>query len=274
MSDRLLHLLLPARAQNVIVVRQAVSGLAEALGLPRERIGDLRTVVTEACDNVVLHAYADGDGPLEVTATAAPGAIEVEVGDRGQGLRPSAGLEQEPTLGLGLGLPLIASLSDSYRIEGGAGAGTRMLMRFALGASPEPAGNGELPQRGVEELALQMRGGEAAKPVLARVIAALAARAHFSVERLADTVLIGDAVSAHDAGDFSSGRIEVAIEDGDGALAVRVGPLVEGGGRRILAEMELPEGGSLRGLASSMEVETEGSSQGDAVEYLVVKVLS
>ena len=84
------------------------------------------------------------------------------------------------------------------------------------------------------------------------MIGALAARAEFSVDRLADTVLLGDAVSAHGADDFSSGRVEVAIRDGDGTLDVRVGPLVEGGGERILAQMEIPEGGgSLRGAGAA-----------------------
>ena len=84
--------------------------------------------------------------------------------------------------------------------------------------------------------------GAMVRPVLARVIGALAARAEFSVDRLADTVLLGDAVSAHGADDFSSGRVEVAIKDGDGALDVRVGPLVEGGGERILAADGDPRG--------------------------------
>jgi anti-sigma regulatory factor (Ser/Thr protein kinase) len=43
-----LRLVLPAKAENVLVVRQAVAGLGEALGLSRGRIADLKTVVTEA----------------------------------------------------------------------------------------------------------------------------------------------------------------------------------------------------------------------------------
>ena len=82
--------------------------------------------------------------------------------------------------------------------------------------------------------------GALVRPVLARVIGALAARADFSVDRLSDTVLLGDAVSSHQPGDFAEGRVEIAIKDGDGTLDVRVGPLVEGGGERILAEMEVP----------------------------------
>jgi serine/threonine-protein kinase RsbW len=272
MSDRELHLALPALAQNVIVVRQAVAGLGEALGLAPQRVDDLKTVITEACNNVVLHAYDEGEeGGVEVTAAAGETAIELEVRDHGRGFQPGTGVQDESSLGLGL--PLIASLSDHFEISGGAGEGTRMRMRFDL-AEGVASTNGDHGVEIGEVLALRISGGEMVRPVLARVIGALAARAQFSVDRLADTVLIGDAVSAHRAEDFSSGRVEVAIKDGDGTLDVRVGPLVEGGGERILAGMEVPEGGSLRGLARSMEVETGKAPDGSSAEFLVFEVVS
>ena len=49
---------------------------------------------------------------------------------------------------------------------------------------------------------MSISAGTFVRPVLARVIGALAARADFSVDRLSDTILLGDAVSAHDAADF------------------------------------------------------------------------
>ena len=88
------------------------------------------------------------------------------------------------------------------------------------------------------------------------MIGALAARAEFSVERLSDTVLLGRRGLGHAPEDFPEGLVSIAIRDGDGTLDVRVGPMVEGGGERILAEMDLPggEGGSLRSSAGSMEI--------------------
>ncbi|HEY3192209.1 MAG TPA: ATP-binding protein, partial [Solirubrobacterales bacterium] len=74
-----LRLALPATADNVMVVRQAVAGLGEALSLSGSRIADLKTVVTEACNNVVLHAYDDEPGPLLVTAEPGDGHLEIEV---------------------------------------------------------------------------------------------------------------------------------------------------------------------------------------------------
>jgi serine/threonine-protein kinase RsbW len=270
-SQRELNLTLPARAENVIVVRQAVAGLAEALGLPGRRIDDLKTVVTEASNNVVLHAYgAREDGPLEVNVVASDDAIEVTIADQGEGFQPRPNTNGE--ISLGIGLPLIASLSDGFEIRGGPRGGTSTLIRFDLQPKDVPK---EIEQEPHEELAMAITAGTAVKPVLARVIGALAARAEFSVERLADTVLLGDAVSAHQGDDFASGRVELSIKDGDGTLDVRVGPLVEGGGERILGQMEVPGGpGSLRGLASTMEVTKGKAEDGTPAEFLVFEVSS
>jgi hypothetical protein len=94
----------------------------------------------------------------------------------------------------------------------------------------------------------------------------------FSVDRLSDTVLLGDAVSSHKPGDFSEGLIGVSIKDGDGTLDVRVGPLVEGAGERILAEMDIPGAGSLRKLARSMEITKDETTDGKTAEFLVFEV--
>jgi serine/threonine-protein kinase RsbW len=272
MSEPALQLAVPAEAENVIVIRQAVAGLGEALGLSSERVDDLKVVVTEACNNVVVHAYEGEPGPLVVTAAADAEAVVITVSDRGGGFRPRA---SQGDMSLGLGLPLIASLSDSFEIRGGAGEGTSMSVRFKLTAEDQPTKNGVQAEALEQKLAMAIAPGELVRPVLARVIGALAARAEFSVERLSDTVLLGDAVSAHQPGDFSRGLIEIAISDGDGTLSVRVGPLVEGGGERLLAEMDLPgDEGSLRALAGSMDVAAGKAPDGSAAEYLVIEVAS
>jgi serine/threonine-protein kinase RsbW len=262
-----LRLALPATAENVMVVRQAVAGLGEALGLPGSRIADLKTVVSEACNNVVLHAYDEVPGPMRVTAEPREGELEIQVADEGHGFRPRA-TEDDPSLGLGL--PLIAALSDSFEISGGAGEGSCTTIRLSY-APPEFSNNGTPTER-PEDLAMAITPGVMVRPVLARVIGALAARAQFSVDRLADTVLLGDAVSSSEAGAFADGRVGLSIKDDTGRLEVRVGPLVTGGGDKLLGEMEVPGAGSLRDLASNMEV-TEGSTpEGDPAEFLVFEV--
>lgn len=269
MSEPELRLALPARAENVIVVRQAVAGLGEAVGLHEQRVNDLKTVITEACNNVVVHAYDDGPGPLVVTAAASPDDVEVTIGDAGSGFQPRAAAGDAS---LGLGLPLIAALSDSFSINGRAGEGTSISVRFALAETKRGKRNGTVESLD-DELAMKIAPGAMVRPVLARVIGALATRAEFSYERLSDTVLLGDAVSAHEPDDFTDGCMEIAISDGDGTLDVRVGPLVAGGGERILDAMQIPGAeASLQGLARSMEVTAGTTADGADAEYLVFEV--
>lgn len=267
MSASTLHLTLPAVAENVIVVRQALAGLGEAVGMDEQRIDDLKTVVTEASNNVVIHAYEGEPGPLELDVDARDDLVEVTVRDRGSGFQPRAA---DAGASLGLGLPLVASLSDSFEIHGGSGEGTSISVRFSLAPAERPEPGGEVA---AEELSLRLAPGVTVRPVVARVIGALAARAAFSVDRLSDTVLLGDAVSGHRAEDFLDGQVGIEISDGDGTLDVRVGPLVEGGGERILARMDLPgNGGSLRALARSVEVTKGETADGAAAEFLVLAV--
>jgi serine/threonine-protein kinase RsbW len=266
-----LHLVVAARPENVIVVRQAVAGLGEALGLPPQRVDDLKAVVTEACNNVVIHAYEGEPGPLEVSAVSRDDAVEVAIEDHGKGFQPRTDPSGEASLGIGL--PLIASLSDSFEIRGGAGEGTRTVVRFAFQPS-DTATNGDraTPQSAEEPaLALAVVPGDVGRGILARVISTLAARAEFPVDRLSDTVLIGDAVSAHTPDDFLGGRVGIEIDDGHGTLDVRVGPLSEGGGDRLLTQMDVP-GGSLKTLAGEMEVERSKTGEGEQVEYLHFEV--
>lgn len=268
MNSRELRLTLPATAENVIVVRQAVAGVGEALDLSGSRIADLKTVVSEACNNVVLHAYEGEPGPLEVVAEPRSNELEVQVSDQGKGFRPSA---NDGDSSLGLGLPLIAALSDSFEISGGAGHGSRTTIRFGY-TPPEFNNNNGGSAEAPEGLEIAITPGEMVKPVLARVIGALAARAELSVDRLADTVLLGDAVSSSEGVDFAEGRLGISITDGDGKLGVRVGPLVEGAGQKLLDEMELPGAGSLRSLASRMEVTKGETADGESAEFLVFEV--
>lgn len=123
-----LQLLVPARAENVAVVRHAFGGLADALALPDQLTADIKLAVTEACTNVVLHAYADDEGPLEVDASIFDDEIVVVVRDHGSGIHP-----RPDSPGLGLGLPLIATLSQSLELEGGSSdAPTEVRMTFGL----------------------------------------------------------------------------------------------------------------------------------------------
>src|SRR4051794_41807358 len=88
-----LQMSLPARAENVAVVRHALAGLAERLGMDEGSLADLKTVVTEASMNVVVHAYAGMEpGPLEIEAESAGEGLTVIIRGHGSGIRPRPGI--------------------------------------------------------------------------------------------------------------------------------------------------------------------------------------
>jgi serine/threonine-protein kinase RsbW len=252
---------LPARPENVAVVRQALTGLGDAYDLDPELLGDIKTAVTEACNNVVLHAYPDEEGLVEVEADSDGEHTDVVVRDFGAGIQPRSFTEERT---LGLGLPLIATLSSKFEIRGGApDLGIEVDMTFSaadarerrdrISMDREPA---EHPFDAPRAAGLMIQPGPLVASVASRVTAILAARADFPLDRLADAVLVSDAIAAH-ASDYISGSdVGLVIEDGAGTLDFRVGPLHQGGGEGLLREMEVPGlGQSLERLVDEVKIE-------------------
>jgi serine/threonine-protein kinase RsbW len=128
-----IELTLPARADNIAVVRHAFGAFAEAYALDDQTLADIRLAVTEACTNVIVHAYPDGyDGPLEIGASVDESRLTVVVRDHGPGIIP-----RPDSPGLGLGLPLIASLAESVQLRRDDQNRTEVRMTFPLDAPAE-----------------------------------------------------------------------------------------------------------------------------------------
>ena len=123
-----LELKLPARAENVAVVRHAFGGFAEALSVDEQTLADIKLAVTEACTNVVIHAYEPHEeGDLEVDASIDDVRLTVVIRDSGRGIVP-----RPDSPGLGLGLPLIATLAESLELGRDRGDHTEVRMTFRL----------------------------------------------------------------------------------------------------------------------------------------------
>ncbi len=264
-----LQMSLPARAENVAVVRHALAGLAERLGMDEASLADLKTVVTEACMNVVVHAYAGQEpGPLEVEAESDFEGLTVVIRDHGTGIRPRPDIERPS---LRIGLTLIAALSSSFEIKGGADKGTEIRMHLPLAARDDADGAGStFAVAADEETRIRVGPPEIVGPVLSRALSALAARQDISVDRLSDTMLLSDAISARAPQGFTDGHVSLSIAELPEGIELKVGPMTEGGAERLRASFELPEvGGSLEALTDELRIE-----EGDEGEYLVVGISS
>jgi serine/threonine-protein kinase RsbW len=130
-----IQLTLPARAENVAVVRHTLGALEEVLDMDSQKLADIKLAVTEACTNVVVHAYPDGEGPMEISASIdGPTGLVLVVRDEGSGIVP-----RPDSPGLGLGLPLIATLSDSVELGRDKSERTEVRMTFDLSPPEERA---------------------------------------------------------------------------------------------------------------------------------------
>ena len=139
-----LELSLPARAENVAVVRHVLGGIGDALDLDHEVLADIKLAVSEACANVVVHAYATaGPGFMDLEVTTLGEHLAVIVRDHGRGMTPRA-----DSPGLGVGLPLIASLAETLELTNGTDGGTEVRMSFATSAQARDGADSAGVERG------------------------------------------------------------------------------------------------------------------------------
>jgi serine/threonine-protein kinase RsbW len=124
MAETPVRLSFPARSEYLLLARLAVAGVARGLPFGQEEIVDLKLAVTEACGNVVRHAYADGDGAGEVEIDLVPGPdrLEIVVEDQGSGIElPLSEPPPAPTESGGMGLSIMRTVVDELQVERGPG---------------------------------------------------------------------------------------------------------------------------------------------------------
>ena len=141
MADELLvRLSFPAKPDYLLLARLALAGLARTLPAADDVVADLKLAVTEACGNVVRHAYGDDPGDVFVSYIVRDGALEILVEDHGKGLEgtdASTAAMAAPADG-GMGMAIIRTIVDELSIDAGAdGRGTviRMTKRLAPGSA-------------------------------------------------------------------------------------------------------------------------------------------
>jgi serine/threonine-protein kinase RsbW len=271
-DSAVVHLALANDAENVALVRHVIGGVAEAVGMSERLTADVKTAVSEACGNVVLHAYGNARGPMLVSLGVKRTGVTVIVRDRGGGIRPHK-IDEERRV-LGVGLSLIQALSDSAELRDGK-QGTEVRMGF----HPEHEGNLNAPgtlAEGLLDDEPQDPSGEAIVAVSSRSLAAaalgatvavLASRASFSVDRLSDAQLITDTIAAHADGVVPGTYLMLGVESAERRLDLHLGPLAQGGVEQLLAATTVGDIRPLEVLADEIATERE-----DGREYLRLRL--
>lgn len=129
-----LSLKLAAEPENVRQARDEAASYAEGLGLGSPGVEDLKTIISEACSNIVRHAYPEDaeERPMEVEMEKTDGELTVKVRDSGIGIRPPTGARPSS---LRLGFILMGSLADFLQLRTGRGRGTELLLKVPLSSA-------------------------------------------------------------------------------------------------------------------------------------------
>ncbi len=133
-----LKLIFDSKSINESFSRMAVSAFAAQLDMTVEELGDIKTVVSEAVTNCIVHAYRDTIGKIYITCTVfEEGVVRISVKDKGCGI-DDIKKAREPlytSLGgerSGLGFSVMESFSDNLRVRSKVGVGTTVTIEKKL----------------------------------------------------------------------------------------------------------------------------------------------
>jgi serine/threonine-protein kinase RsbW len=273
-DDPIISMTMASAEENVLLVREALVGMSHALDLDAVALEDILTAVTEACNNVVLHAYPRGAGPLQFEVRSEDDVIQAVVRDHGIGVRPK--LRSSRAQIAGIGIPVIQSLAQRVEFRRPSpDGGTEVRMEFET----KPAGtldglagevsNVPLPfQHDPASIAITVAPSRLLRTMLPRLLGVLGAQADFSTSRLSDVHILADALAAHAPDALGVDGLALVATVTPRALELCVGPLSPEGGERLLGAAEIPS------LGSVIERMTDGHSMspGNGVGMLALEL--
>ena len=128
----------PSRSSNEGFARAAVACFAAQMDPTLNELEDMKTAVSEAVTNAIVHAYPDAIGKVTVRARICPGnVLELTVKDHGRGIADVA-KAREPlfTTGgeerSGMGFTIMESFMDKLTVRSVPGRGTTVVMQKKL----------------------------------------------------------------------------------------------------------------------------------------------
>ena len=129
------HLEFPSRSANESFARCAAACFAAQLDPTLEEVNDIKTAVSEAVTNAIVHAYPQELGKIQMKLTIKEGGVlEISVRDWGVGI-PDVEQARQPlyTTGneerSGMGFTIMESFMDVLKIRSAPGRGTAVTMR-------------------------------------------------------------------------------------------------------------------------------------------------
>ena len=132
-----------SRSSNESFARAAVAAFVAQIDPTIDELADIKTAVSEAVTNAIVHAYPDRVGPITMTVSVYPGrVVRIVIADKGVGI-PDIPRAMEPlfTTGnpeerSGLGFAVMQSFMDKVSVRSAPGRGTRVILTKHLEEKP------------------------------------------------------------------------------------------------------------------------------------------
>lgn len=142
LSGNYMRIHFPSLSENESFARVAVAAFAAQLDPTMEQLTELKTAVSEAVTNAIIHGYEATVGEIRISCEIMQGRIDVVVEDDGVGILDLEQARQplytsRPELERsGMGITIMESFVDELQIESGPGRGTRVVMRKQVAKPP------------------------------------------------------------------------------------------------------------------------------------------
>ncbi len=131
-----------SKSNNEAFARITVAAFVSQLDPTIEELSDIKTAVSEAVTNCIIHGYEDTEGLVKISARIFANTVEIEISDTGKGIEnielarkplytTKANLERS-----GMGFTIMESFMDEVEIESVLGIGTKVKMKKMIKKSP------------------------------------------------------------------------------------------------------------------------------------------
>ncbi len=124
----------PSKSVNEAFARSAISAFCAQLDPSVEQINDIKTSVSEAVTNCIVHGYRDTFGIIYITATIKEDIITIKIADKGVGIE-DVNKAMQPLFTTdpdgeraGIGFAVMQSFMDSVKVKSVFGKGTKVVM--------------------------------------------------------------------------------------------------------------------------------------------------
>ena len=123
-----------SKSSNEAFARIAVAAFASQLDPTIEELADIKTAVSEAVTNCIIHGYDNKQGIIKITAKLKENKIKIEISDKGKGIE-NIDVAKEPLYTTkpnlersGMGFTIMENFMDELNIESILGLGTKITM--------------------------------------------------------------------------------------------------------------------------------------------------